>query len=119
MLILPNVTKNYSHGNNRSAEIMAFLNDNQKVFSRDLIGDLSHLHRRADSLSGIKIHTISHRGNNSYLLDFSFDWFAHTGCGHDLYEETTHQCISFNIGETGEIGFNLPSFEERSTFEEF
>lgn len=119
MLILPNVTKTYDHSNEKAAEIMAFLNDNQKVFSHDLIGDLSHIHHRANNLSGIKIHNITYCEDNNYLLDFSFDWFAHTGCGHTLHEDTTHQCIRFKVSDNGEIGFNLPSYNERSTFEEF
>ncbi len=119
MLTLPNVTKIQNKSSNSIAEIMSFLNKNQKLFSRDLIGDLSHIHHRADSLSGIKINTVSHNGNNNYSLDFSFDWFAHTGCGHTVHEDTEHQCIMFKVTETGEIEFNIPRYEERSTLEEF
>ncbi len=119
MLTLPNASEANCQHNDRTSEIMAFLNENQKTFSQDLIGDLSHIHHRATSLSGIKINTLTHHGDDSYLLDFSFDWVAHAGCGHDVHEDTEHQTITFNVDESGEIKFNLLSYDERSTFEEF
>lgn len=119
MLTLPNVNKQYTHGNDKTAEIISYLKDNQEKFSRELIGDLSHIHHRTAVLSGINICDVSHCGQNNYVLDFSFDYVAHVGCGHTAHEDTEHQTISFKVGDSGEIGFDLLDFEERSTYEEF
>ena len=119
MLILPNVDKQYRHGNEKTTEILSFLQENQAQFSHELIGDLSHIHHRAASLSGIKIWDVSHIGQNNYVMDFSFDWFAHVGCCHTVHEDTEHQCISFSIGDAGEVKFNLVDTEVRTTLDEF
>ena len=119
MLMMPKVNASYKHGKEKSTEILHFLTSNKDALSDDLIGDLSHIHARANSHTGITIKKVLHSENNRYLLDYCFDWSAHIGCGHTVHEDTEHHCISFKIEDTGEIRFQCFVAEARSTFEEF
>lgn len=119
MLILPEVDKSFIHGANQCSEIEKFLENSKTHFEHKLIGNLSHINHRAESHNGIYITSVQHHSNNKYYLEYNYDWDIYNGCADMDEEGTEFDRVLFSINDTGEIEFDYPKLEKRSTYNEF
>lgn len=119
MLKLPFVDISFVHGPDKTRIIEEFLTKNKTEYEGQLIGDLSHINHRAENYNGIEIEHIEHQSGNEYCMSYSYDWFVYNGCADMDEQDSEDGFVCFTIGEDGEIVFEIPQFEERSTFNEF
>jgi len=118
LLILPNVTEGFIHGDDKCPEISSYLNKHKSSFEYSLIPDLSYLNHRAECHTGIDIDHISYISKNEYQIDYSYDWNIYNGCDGLNDSGTENECVIFTISKSGEIEFETEHFEARSTHDE-
>jgi len=119
MLKLPFVDEHFIRGPDKTTMIKEFINENKGVFEGQLIGDLSHINHRAENYNGVQIENVEHQSENGYCMDYTYDWFVYNGCA-DMDEEGIEDgFVCFTIGKDGELEFEIPQLEERTTHNEF
>lgn len=119
MLTLPFIDESFVHGPDKTRMIEEFLTKHKSEYESDLIGDLSHISHRAENYNGIHIEQIEHQTNNEYCMSYTYDWFVYNGCADMDEQDNEDGFVCFSVGENGEIEFDMPVFEERSTHNEF
>lgn len=119
MLTLPFVDEYFIHGPDKTKIIKDYLEEHKGEFDSDLIGDLSHINYRAENLNGIQIESVDFQSGAQYCMSYTYDWFVYNGC-EDMDEQGIEDgAVYFTVEANGEIEFELPQPEERSTFNEF
>lgn len=119
MLTLLFVDENFVHGSDKTRMLEEFLTQHKSEYESDLIGDLSHINNRAENYNGIEIEQIEHITGNEYRMSYKYDWFVYNGCADMDEQDNEYDSVRFTIGMNGEIEFDIPELEERSTYNEF
>ncbi|MBA6350496.1 hypothetical protein [Colwellia sp. BRX9-1] len=98
--------------------LKSLIEDNIDELKKEIIEDLSHIDQRATNYTGLRIDNISHAQGNEYQLDYSYDYNIYNGCADmDVNDEVTDSLL-FTIDDDGELEFDYPVYEERSTADE-
>jgi hypothetical protein len=119
MLTLPFVDKIFVHGHDKTRMIEEFLTKHKKEYEAQLIGDLSHINHRAENYNGIQIEQIEYQTSNEYCMTYKYDWFVYNGCADMDEQDNENGFVCFTVGGNGDIEFDMPELEERSTYNEF
>lgn len=119
MLTLLFVDNEFIHVEYQSKLIKNFLTEHKNIFEAQLIGDLSHINNRADNINGIQIEEITHQSENEYCMSYTYDRYVYNGCSDMNEQDDEEGFVCFTVGENGDVEFDTPEFEERSTLNEF
>ena len=102
-----------------TAKLKKFVEDSLDLFAGELIGDLSHIHSRAECHSGVNIDGFHKSSEGEYQLDYSYDWSVYNGCADMDESDSVTESTFIYVDEDGEVEIDIPEFEEKSTVEEF
>ena len=92
-------------------------NEHSEVDSQ-LVGDLSHINSRAECYNGIEVESVQYY-DGIFSLHYSYEWFVYNGCSDMDEQDKVFETVTFSITSDGELVFEVPEQDERSTFEEF
>lgn len=93
-------------------------NEHQEVDAL-VIGDLSHIHHQAVCYNGIVVECVEHNYGSTFTLSYSYEWNVYNGCANMNEHDEVHDCISFDIDESGKLEFEHVILEPRTTLDEF
>jgi hypothetical protein len=99
-------------------ELKGLIEDNIHELSDEITSDLSHIDDRACSYTGLEIISVSHSGGDQYSLEYKFDYNIYNGCSDLDVNDDVLDSMSFTVLDDGELEFDFPEYEKRSTFEE-
>ena len=119
MLIIPFIDNNFDHGDKHTQMLEKFLTKNKSKFESQLIGNLSHINYRAKNINEITIESIEYQQDNLYCMNYTYDWEVYNGCVDMNMQDEEEGFVCFTVEKNGEIKFEIPKFEERSTYNEF
>jgi hypothetical protein len=99
-------------------ELKALIEEHIDEISSEIVSDLSHIDDRAYSVTGLEIISVSHAEDNQYSLDYKYDYNIYNGCSDLNVNDDVCESLSFTVHEDGELEFDFPEYEKRSTFDE-
>ena len=95
-----------------------FIEDNIEELEKEIISDLSHIDDRAVNCNGLKIDDIFHAQGDQYQLNYSYDYNIYNGCSDMNVNDNVSDSLLFVLYDNGELEFDYPVYEERSTYDE-
>lgn len=69
---LDRINENTEHGDHLCEDLSNLLYKEKESFQQKLIGDITHIHDRADCVHGIEIGSVEYKSYNEYLLEYNF-----------------------------------------------
>lgn len=112
------IEKIVSHGSHNEKELLKLISSQINDISSELIGDLSHINHRAECHTGAEPKRVEHVSSNEYVLHFQFQWSVYNGCSDMDLLETEFESTHFIVKPDGELVFDFPIRNERSTHDE-
>lgn len=111
--------QDFEHGPQLVPALVKLIEANKSDLNSDLIGDLSHLHHRAECISGIEVSDVQYLRSNEYLLCYTYTWQIYNGCADLNDEGEVEGSVEFTVENDGTLVFETYEYDERSTYEEF
>ncbi|AQT62378.1 hypothetical protein B0D95_10190 [Cellvibrio sp. PSBB023] len=89
-------------------ELREFISNQLSDFKYSLIADLSHIDQRAATYEDPEIESITHKYDNCFILNYSYEYYIDKGCSDFNEQGTKSESVSFTLDRNGTIKIEIP-----------